>query len=680
MKKGTSILLIMLLMVLILSAEPVKPGFLRMITLVDGSSVQVEQYGDEWATWWGDKSGFAYIEVDGGLWTRVSIEDATSVQLETYREDSSVSPLRKIRRKGAIYPDKSIFQGKKKALVILAEFQDVKFSDDIYKNYGCSNVRSLYERVINERHFTEEPFHGSVKDYFIDQSRGQFELDFDIVGPVTLPQNRVYYGGDLYTYSNGKYTLVSKDGHKGYMVYEAIKQAHNAGVDFSVYDWDSDREVEQVFVVFAGQGQADHGPEECPWNAKFSLSSAANNESYYSSRYSNLYYYSDVNNKYYRWSRNSFGSLSYNNVTINTFAVACELATKSSYDSSTGEYATLSTQIKGIGSFCHEFSHCLGFPDLYNTASASTDWYNMGYWDLMNSGSYNGSWNEVNGGYCPAGYSAFERWCAGWIEPIELLAPTFIDKIKPLGGIPSNAWDGGDAYLIYCKGNTIEGEYYLLENRQLLHWDSALPWHGMLISHIDYDASEWSANHVNNASAGHEHVGLFQASGVDLNGRLKMDTYPFDPNDLVERFSSGTYGTTAEEIIAALSEKYSDVVINTEKNNSLTVNTTPAATYYNGGDTKRPFADHEITEIEENKDADLTMRFIYRNYVIPFILGDVNKDGLVTIADVTALVNIILDNDDKEPFLYYHECADVNGDGNITVEDVPALVNIILGK
>ena len=61
-------------------------------------------------------------------------------------------------------------------------------------------------------------------------------------------------------------------------------------------------------------------------------------------------------------------------------------------------------------------------------------------------------------------------------------------------------------------------------------------------------------------------------------------------------------------------------------------------------------------------------------------VGDVNGDGSVTIADVTALVNIILGKDNTEPYKYDHKAADVNGDEGITIADVTALVNIILGK
>lgn len=60
--------------------------------------------------------------------------------------------------------------------------------------------------------------------------------------------------------------------------------------------------------------------------------------------------------------------------------------------------------------------------------------------------------------------------------------------------------------------------------------------------------------------------------------------------------------------------------------------------------------------------------------------GDVNKDDQISIADVTALVNIILGKDNTMPYLYDHDAADVNGDGNTSIADVTALVNIILGK
>ena len=72
--------------------------------------------------------------------------------------------------------------------------------------------------------------------------------------------------------------------------------------------------------------------------------------------------------------------------------------------------------------------------------------------------------------------------------------------------------------------------------------------------------------------------------------------------------------------------------------------------------------------------------------VLPFeeettVLGDVNRDGDVTIADVTALVNIILGKaTEGDSNNYDFKAADVNGDDGITIADVTALVNMILRK
>jgi hypothetical protein len=68
----------------------------------------------------------------------------------------------------------------------------------------------------------------------------------------------------------------------------------------------------------------------------------------------------------------------------------------------------------------------------------------------------------------------------------------------------------------------------------------------------------------------------------------------------------------------------------------------------------------------------------YLTEKVDFLLGDVNSDCSITIADVTALVNIILGKDTAGQ--YNRAAADVNLDESITIADVTALVNIILGK
>ena len=66
--------------------------------------------------------------------------------------------------------------------------------------------------------------------------------------------------------------------------------------------------------------------------------------------------------------------------------------------------------------------------------------------------------------------------------------------------------------------------------------------------------------------------------------------------------------------------------------------------------------------------------------ITTLLRGDVNRDGQISIADVTALVNIILGKDNVQPYVYDHLAADVNTDSSISIADVTSLVNIILGK
>ncbi|MBR5030256.1 MAG: dockerin type I repeat-containing protein, partial [Muribaculaceae bacterium] len=57
------------------------------------------------------------------------------------------------------------------------------------------------------------------------------------------------------------------------------------------------------------------------------------------------------------------------------------------------------------------------------------------------------------------------------------------------------------------------------------------------------------------------------------------------------------------------------------------------------------------------------------------IPGDVDGDGVVTAADVTALYDILLGDESAAT-----EAGDVDGDGNITSADITAIYNILLGQ
>ena len=93
--------------------------------------------------------------------------------------------------------------------------------------------------------------------------------------------------------------------------------------------------------------------------------------------------------------------------------------------------------------------------------------------------------------------------------------------------------------------------------------------------------------------------------------------------------------------------------------------------YVEGSDNTKWLGDHRPVVVDFA---------LVRLSELTVLKGDVNRDGTITIADVTALVNIILGADAQAPYIYDHDAADVNGDGAITIADVTALVNVILGK
>lgn len=403
-------------------AVPAKPGVWRSITLVDGSEVRAHLVGDEFLHYYVSEDGTKYsLDAQTGLYTKV--QDEAAMQRQSSMRRAMIQHLQHLRKPGmrkSVDQGNNMFSGKKKGLIILAEFTD--------KQFRTGHDQALYNRMANEEGFSEEGNHGSVKDYFRDQSQGQFELDFDVVGICPLSQKCSYYGG------NDRY---GNDLHPGAMVAEACLWAHDQGVDFSQYDWDGDGKVDQVFVLYAGKGEADSGITSTIWPHMYTLT-----ESDYGK------------------------ALTLDGVQVDTYACSSELDAEGGLD--------------GIGTFCHEFSHCMGFPDLYDTAYSG--WFGMGAFDLMCSGSYNGN------GACPAGYSAYEKAVCGWIDLKDMTqvneAQTF-SEIKPIS-------EGGEAYIVYNKAD--ENEFYIVENRQNTNWDAEIPDAGIMITHVDYNPYVWEWN------------------------------------------------------------------------------------------------------------------------------------------------------------------------------------------
>lgn len=445
----------------------------KVITLANGTQVSVELRGDEYLSWWEGTDGTAYrtTATDENVFEAFDLEaqKPAAAARRARTEQGRVARLARVKNslKGAddkmrgLGGDHITYKGVKKGLVVLVDFKNKKFADGHDLEY--------YKNVINGKDFTneEEGYVGSVRDYFLAQSNGQFELDFDVVGPVTMSNKYGYYGGD-------------SEYQKDEKVYEMIKEASDAiqdQVNLKDYDWDGDGEADQVFFLYAGLGQASSNNASTIWPHESEL------------RY---------------W---PCGVLSYPTGKINTYACANELQPETQ-----GSSRYISA---GIGTICHEFSHCLGFADMYDTSGGGG--YGMSVFDVMDQGSYNGN------GFVPCNYTAFERIYAGWVEPIELIDPATVKDMKSVS-------DYGRPFIMYNYKNT--NEYFLMENRQNTGWDEGLYGsNGLLITHVNYVPSRWANNSVNASTQKIQCCTVVNADGSrEISNTLSLqgDLYPYE--------------------------------------------------------------------------------------------------------------------------------------------------------
>lgn len=417
--------------------------------------------------------------------------------------DASGKPVRRVMA-GATGGEGIGVTGKRKGLVILVNFKDKKMQS--------KHTQAEWNDYFNKVGYNKYGNNGSVHDYFYAQSYGKLDLEFDVIGPVTVSKNMASYGAN---------DAQGNDIDPAGMIKEACELAYaKEKMDMSQYDWDGDGAVDQVYVIYAGYGEAAGGEKNTIWPHEW-----------------------DIEGGGY--------SLVLGGQRIRTYACSSEL------NGGNG------TDISGIGTACHEFSHCMGIPDFYDTAGGGC--FGMDAWDLMDYGSYGGD------GYEPTGYNTYEKWVSGWIEPTILTEPCYIKNMKPLSDAP-------EACVVFNEAN--KNEYYIFENRQLKGTDVALPNHGMLVIHVDYDQKVWFDNEVNNTS-NHQRFTVVPADNKLTSETVTGDTYP---------------GTT--------------------KSTELTDTSKPAATLFNANSDGRKFLGKPVTEITE-KDGLISFTF----------MGGVNLDA-----------------------------------------------------
>ena len=483
MKLGKFTIILAIFLSLTAYAGPARMGSIYL-SQPDGSGFYARYAGDEWMKVKMTEDGCAITQARDGWWYYAVYDTYGRKSATSYRVGSDVprnvlqasrqipfdrlaqmaslarypvrkkeiterSMLRKLKA-GSLSDEPAVKYG----LVILAEYKGL--------NEKFTHSRDEFVNLLMQDGYSVNGATGSAKEYFEDQFQGKFRFQFDVTDIVTLPKNRAYYGEN---------DEDDTDLRPHEMIVDACRQLEGK-VDFSRYDQDGDHEVDNVFLFFAGNDEAEGADSDHVWSHAWYVADGAGI------------------------------SLTIGGVKINRYACASELMKKDGKDVMTS-----------IGTFCHEYCHTFGLPDMYDT-DYQVGGYSAALWrmnSLMDAGNYN------NDGNTPPNLNAVER------EYISLSAPVVLEED---GSYELQPITSGQYYRLDTDN---PGEYFLFECRVRTGWDSAIGGEGMLVYHIDRSDKDsgysevldknalayqrWDFTNEVNALAEHQCADMIEADG-----------------------------------------------------------------------------------------------------------------------------------------------------------------------
>ena len=499
----------------------------RTVRLTDGSLVTVFLVGDEHYSWLQTADGLIVEQVAPNLYKRT--ERCVAEEMEMAAIERSRAARQAPRRVGSQTTAPLPSFGSPRVPVILVNFTDSVFTvgntpEEInhYYDLYCNGTRdgNLYQG---------HGSYGSIRDYFVDQSEGQFKPEFTIYGPVTVSHEEAYYGENP--------SKTSHDKNYNAFVREAISLAASEyDIDWTQFDNKGGGKVDMVFLIFAGVGENTSDNTDLIWP-----------------------------------NERSIGTVSLGNGQSVTFVCSGCCSERAMRTRKVNDAYVPYTVPDGIGVMCHELSHALGLPDFYDTNYRA---YGMDLWSLMDYGCYAGNGNV------PCAYTAYERDFMGWRPLIDLTTPGEY-TLNPIT-------NGGSGYKITNEAN--HNEYYIVENRQKVNWDRSLGsmGHGLLVTHVDYDATCWNYNQVN-IIAKHQRMTVIAANN-NYNGSTALQNGLCTVAEMRESWAGTLYPFVKNGVVM---------------NDSLTAYSTPAATVYAGSG----FMNQDLHAIRENDDQSVTFYF-----------------------------------------------------------------------
>jgi len=497
MKKIFSLLLVAVMATTVM-AVPAKRGW-QTRTQADGTTIEVQQMGDEFYHYTINKEGKEIRLNDKGMYEVVG--DAPSMAKVQARR----AQARRARKEFGNTPNLA-----PRGIVIMVYFTDQSFQASTTRDV----LDSLYNAVDCKVNKSGSTYYPSATRYFSDQSNGQYHPIFDVYGPVALKNNMAYYGSN---------TASGDDKRPAVAVVEACKTLEE-DVDFTLYDSDNDGKIDFVYMVYAGEGENATDVKNQIWPHAFSIDEEFE---YHDTYFTNVYPTKE--------------DCKVDGKQVNTYACSAELD---------------GSDLDGIGTLCHEFSHVCGLPDFYDTQYGpnSTNKVTPNEWDVMDGGAYNGN------GHCPPNYSIWEKYFMGWATPENLGETDANLTLYPNGTENYNTYQINTSGVL--ESATEEGLNYYIECRQKSGWDAKVPAAGMLIWKVDYNESAWTSNSPNNTS-GKPRYTLIIPSGTKIgSGYGTKNVWPYSSGKTVKNSWEGVEG-----------KKLSDI---TKSDDTITLNYTAA--------------------------------------------------------------------------------------------------------
>ncbi len=446
MHEKRSIMIISLILIFCISTiihpEPAPP-FPIKLTQPDGTKFMARLQGDEYYLHIETIEGFTIIK-EAGNWYYVkgTIDgDITSTGLLAGIDNPSTIGLTKhIKRSQELIHQKreSRLKGgiETRSRPLDRTKENFEKPLTILADFDPSPYQHLYTRAqFYFLLFSEDIYPtGSMKEYYQEVSYGNFSFSagIDDITDWTLAPHPYDY------YCNGQSGMGDwPQNSQGLLVDLAIKL--DRIVDFSRYDTDHDGYVDAITIIVEG-GMDGSGDTFLA----------------------------------HAWRLNNH-RIQLDDVWIDMFNLV---------------YEQLNGQLRPIGTFCHEYGHILGLPDLYDKDRSSAG---IGYWGLM---AY-GGWNTQTR---PAHLSAWSKALLGWVSPRNVT-----ENVR--GQDILNVEQNPEVYRLWTNGDTGD-EYFLIENRQLIGFDENIFGSGLLIWHIDDSQG-------NNNDETHKKVDLEEADGED---------------------------------------------------------------------------------------------------------------------------------------------------------------------